>query len=143
MWSHYANEHTGICVGYKFLYLPNYVGKEEIQYRNTNLDEKEIFRNILDYWIVKSEDWEYEQEVRLLHYGEQTKIEYTFDINQALKNNIIALNIDSITLGLKFKENKIIKQIAKEIEKQQKTKINIFITKIEKQKLIFEEIDLL
>lgn len=143
MWSHYANEHTGICVGYKFLYLPNYVGKEEIQYRNTNLDEKEIFRNILDYWIVKSEDWEYEQEVRLLHYGEQTKIEYTFDINQALKNNIIALNIDSITLGLKFKENKIIKQIAKEIEKQQKTKINIFITKIEKQKLIFEEINLL
>ena len=29
MWSHYAQEHTGICIGYKISYLPNCVGKDE------------------------------------------------------------------------------------------------------------------
>jgi hypothetical protein len=142
MWSHYTNEHTGICVGYKFLYLPSYVGKEEVIYKNTNLDEKNIFQNIIDYWTVKSEDWEYEQEVRLLHYGDQEKIQYTFDVEQAFKNKIIALQIDSIILGLKFKEDKILKQIIKDIEKKQKTKIRTFKTKIIGQKLVIEKIDL-
>lgn len=142
MWSHYTNEHTGICVGYKFLYLPNYVGKEEVTYKNTNLDEKDIFQNIIDYWTVKSEDWEYEQEVRLLHYGDQEKIQYTFDVEQAFKNKIIALQIDSIILGLKFREDKIIKQIIKDIEKKQKLKIRTFKTKIIGQTLVVEKIDL-
>lgn len=141
MWSHYANEHTGICVGYKFLYIPSYVGKDEVKYKNTNLDEKSIFQNIIDYWTVKSEDWEYEQEVRLLHYGDKEKIQYTFDINQAFKNNIIALKIYSITLGVKVKEEKIIKQVIREIEKNQKSKIKIFQAKIEEQKLVIEEIN--
>ncbi|MCT7553560.1 DUF2971 domain-containing protein [Aliarcobacter butzleri] len=145
MWSHYSNEHSGICIGYKFLYLPNYVAKAEIQYRNTNLDEKEIFQNILDYWIVKSEDWEYEREVRLLHYGNKEKINYTFDIKQSFEENIIGLKIISITLGLNFKEDNynIIKQIVKDIEDKQKTKISIIKARIEKQKLILEEIDIL
>lgn len=142
MWSHYTNEHTGICVGYKFLYLPSYVGKDKVEYKNTNLEEKSIFQNIIDYWTVKSEDWEYEQEVRLLHYGDKEKIQYTFDVKKALRDNIIALKIYSITLGLKFGEYKIIKQIIKDIEKKQKSKIEIFKTKIEKQKLVVEKIDL-
>jgi len=142
MWSHYAKEHTGICVGYKFLYLPSYVGKDEVKYKNINLDEKEIFESIIDYWTVKSEDWEYEQEVRLLHHGDKEKIQYTFDINQALKENIIALRIDSITLGMKFNEEKIIKQTIAEIEKKQKKEIKIFKTRSVEQKLVVEEINL-
>ncbi len=142
MWSHYTNEHTGICVGYKFLYLPNYVGKEEVIYKNTNLDEKDIFQNIIDYWTVKSEDWEYEQEIRLLHYGKEEKIPYTFDVEQAFKNKIIALQIDSIILGLKFREDKIIKQIIKDIEKKQKLKIATFKTKIIDQTLVVEKINI-
>jgi hypothetical protein len=140
MWSHYTNEHTGICIGYKFLYLPSYVGKSEVGYKNTNLEEKNIFQNILDYWIVKSEDWEYEQEVRLLNYANNSKIQYTFDINEAFEKNIIALIIDSITVGVKFKEEKILKQQVKEIEKNQKSKIKIFQAKIEGQKLIIKKI---
>ena len=136
MWSHYTQEHTGICVGYKFLYLPYYVGKDEVKYKNTNLDEKEIFDNIIEYWTVKSEDWEYEKEVRLLHYGEQQKIPYTFDINEAIEKNIIALEIESITFGLKFQNEAILKPIILEIEKNQKRKINLFKAKILKQKLI-------
>jgi hypothetical protein len=142
MWSHYTNEHTGLCVGYKFLYLPSYVGKDEVKYKNTNLDEKDIFQSILDYWIVKSEDWEYEQEVRLLHYGDKEKIQYTFDINKAFKDNIIALRIDSITFGLKFQEDEIVKQIIKEIENKQNLKIKIFKTKSIEQNLVVEKVNL-
>lgn len=141
MWSHYTQEHTGICVGYKFLYLPNYIGKDEVKYKNTNLDEKEIFDNIIEYWTVKSEDWEYEKEVRLLHYGEKQKIFYTFDINEALEKNIIALQIESITFGLKFQNEAILKPIILEIEKKQNRTINLFKAKISEQKLIIEKID--
>ncbi|OCL86553.1 DUF2971 domain-containing protein [Arcobacter porcinus] len=140
MWSHYAKEHTGICIGYKFLYLPNYIGKEKVLYKNTNIPEKDIFKSIIDYWTIKSEDWEYEQEVRLLHYGEKEKINYTFDKNEAFDKNIIGLQINSISFGLKFKEFNIIKPIIKEIERKQKTKIDIFQAKTIEQKLILEKI---
>ncbi len=139
MWAHYTNEHTGICVGYKFLYLPNYVGKSEVKYKNTNLNEKEIFNNILEYWIVKSEDWEYEKEVRLLHYGEKQKIHYTFDVDEAINKKIIALKIESITLGLKFKNKDILKPIILEIERKQDKKIQIFEANMIEQKLIIEK----
>jgi len=142
MWSHYTQEHTGICVGYKFLYLPDYVGKGEVKYKNTNLNEKEIFDNLIEYWTVKSEDWEYEKEVRLLHYGEKQKIFYTFDINEALEQNIIALQIESITLGLKFQNEAILKPIILEIEKKQNRKINLFQAKTSEQKLMIEEINI-
>lgn len=141
MWSHYTQEHTGICIGYKFLYLPNYVGKDEVKYKNINLDEKNIFDNLIEYWTVKSEDWEYEKEIRLLHYGEKQKISYTFDINEAIEQNIIALQIESVTFGLKFQNEAILKQIISEIEKKQERKIEIFKTKISEQKLIIEKIN--
>jgi hypothetical protein len=141
MWSHYTQEHRGICVGYKFLYLPNYVGKSEVKYQNTNLTERDIFNGILDYWIVKSEDWEYEQEVRLLHYGDKQKIHYTFDVNEAIEKNIIALQIESIAFGLKFQHEASIKPIILEIEKKQKRKINLFKVNQSKQKLVLEEVN--
>ncbi|WP_066165009.1 DUF2971 domain-containing protein [Aliarcobacter cryaerophilus] len=140
MWSHYAREHTGICIGYRFSYLPNYVGKAKVLYKNTNISEKDIFKSIMDYWTIKSEDWEYEQELRLLHYGEKEKINYTFDKNEAFQKNIIGLQIISISFGLKFKEFNIIKPIIKELEKKQKNKIDIFQAKTYEQKLILEKI---
>ena len=141
MWSHYTQEYRGICVGYKFLYLPNYVGKSKVKYQNTNLSEKDIFNCILDYWTVKSEDWEYEQEVRLLHYGDEQKIHYTFDVSEAIEKNIIALQIESITFGLKFQHEASIKPIILEIEKKQKSKINLFKANQSKQKLVLEEVN--
>jgi hypothetical protein len=139
MWSHYTNEHTGICIGYKFIYFPSYVAKEKVKYKNTKL---EVFQSLIDHWTVKSDDWEYEQEIRLLHYGEKSKIKYTFEVQQAIEENIIALNIESITLGIKFEENKIIKQTIKDIEDKQKRKIKVFKSKIEEQKLIIENVEL-
>jgi hypothetical protein len=142
MWSHYTEDHTGICIGYKFLYLPNYVGKKEAKYENTILDEKSIFKNIIDYWTVKSEDWMYEEEVRLLHYGNTQKISYTFNINEATEKDIIALKIKSIYLGLKFQEKAIIKPIISEIEKQQGEKIVTYEMQADGLNLIAKEVKL-
>ena len=114
--------------------------KMKVEYKNTNLKEKDIFQNILDYWTVKSEDWEYEKEVRLLHYGKQSKIKYTFDVEKAIAENTIALQIESITLGMKFTEENTIKHIIKDIEEKQKRKIKIYKAKPEKQRLIIEKI---
>ena len=118
----------------------NIHGKEKVLYKDTNIPEKDIFKSIMDYWRIKSEDWEYEQEVRLLHYGEKEKINYTFDKNEAFQKNIIGLQIVSISFGLRFKEFNIIKPIIKEIERKQKTKIDIFQAKTIEQNLILEKI---
>lgn len=126
MWSHYAQEHTGICIGYEFLYLPSYIGKEEIEYKNITLPEKDIFSYNLAYWTTKSDVWKYEKEIRLLHYGEEEKINYTFVENQAIQEKIIGLKIKSVTIGLKFKEFNILKPILQDIEKLQKSKIQTF-----------------
>jgi len=81
----------------------------------------------------------YEKEVRLLHYGKKQKFFYTFDINEAIEKNIIALQIESITFGLKFHNEAVLKPIILEIEKNQKRKINLFKAKISEQKLIIEK----
>lgn len=140
MWSHYTQDHRGICVGYRFLYLPSYVGKDEVKYKNTILDEKDIFESIIDYWTVKSEDWMYEKEVRLLHYGDKQKISYTFDINEAIQKNIIALKVESITFGLKFENETIIKPIIEKIEREQSSVINLYRAEIENQNLVIKKL---
>lgn len=140
MWSHYTQEHTGICVGYNFLYLPNYVGKDKVKYKNTNLDEKALFDNLIEYWTLKSEDWQYEKEVRLLHYGDKQKIPYTFDVSEAIDKNIIALQIESITFGLNFQNEAILKPIISEIKTKQKREVKLFEANRSNQKLIIEEV---
>jgi hypothetical protein len=140
MWSHYTQDHRGICVGYRFLYLPSYVGKDEVKYKNTILDEKDIFESIIDYWTVKSEDWMYEKEVRLLHYGDKQKISYTFDINEAIQKNIIALKVESITFGLKFENETIIKPIIEKIEREQSSVITLYRAEIENQNLVINKL---
>lgn len=142
MWSHYAQSHEGICVGYKFFYFPKNIGKIAVQYKNTNLSEKDLFSYIIDYWRVKSEDWAYEKEVRLLHYGENSKISYTFDKNEALEKNMLGLKIESIAFGLNFKETKIMKQIIQDIEKRQKSKVKVLQAEIIGQNLNFKKIAL-
>lgn len=117
------------------------IQKSEVKYQNTNLTERDIFNGILDYWTVKSEDWEYEQEVRLLHYGDKQKIHYTFDVSEAIEKNIIALQIESIAFGLKFQHEASIKPVILEIEKKQKRKINLFKANQSKQKLVLEEVN--
>jgi len=127
MWSHYADEHKGICIGYEFDYLPPYVGKGKIKYKETLLKENKTFNALDDYWLTKGDDWEYEEEVRLLHFGYKNKITYCFNKKQALKEGKISVKIKEIVLGLKFEKSneKILQLIVEEIEKRQNQKINI------------------
>ena len=71
MWSHYANNHSGVCLGFNispftdedfFLLLVNYMDK---------IVPKNYFRDkesVLFYWMItKSKIWEYEEEVRAVY----------------------------------------------------------------------------
>jgi hypothetical protein len=76
----------------------------------------------------------------LLHYGDKQKIPYTFDVSNAINENIIALKIESIIFGLKFENEAIIKPIISKIEKEQDLVINLYRAEIENQNLVIKEV---
>ena len=79
MWSHYANNHKGICVELNMAHVIKYLDGRygtivhnagvEVQYKNI-IEKPDYFKNrvadYLNYQIsTKGKDWEYEQEWRL------------------------------------------------------------------------------
>ncbi|MFD2543716.1 DUF2971 domain-containing protein [Lacinutrix gracilariae] len=70
MWSHYANKHNGICVGFDFPHLyPEKFILCPVKYLNEIklLDGETNTNRILLYWLTtKSERWIYEQEIRAI-----------------------------------------------------------------------------
>jgi len=79
MWSHYANDHTSVCIGYDYNceffhnkfscnYSDNVGAIREIEY--TNQRPKYILPSDLvndtSEWFKKSKDWAYEKEHRIL-----------------------------------------------------------------------------
>ena len=103
------------------------MGKGEINYKDSLLKENKTFEALNDYWLTKGKDWEYEKEVRLLHFGERTKINYCFDKQQALEERKISVKINKIVLGLRFsKDNEsILMPILKGIEERQNQKVKV------------------
>lgn len=72
MWSHYANNHTGLCIEYERL-KSNSLGllAYPVKYCKATpsllpSDITSYGNNFDDLWLTKSLDWEYEQEWRLL-----------------------------------------------------------------------------
>ncbi len=79
MWSHYANNHTGLCVGYDYnssffhnkysCSYSNNVGEiKKIEYTNDRpkyIIPTDLVNNTSD-WFKKSKDWKYEKEYRIL-----------------------------------------------------------------------------
>ncbi|ASU34261.1 DUF2971 domain-containing protein [Mucilaginibacter xinganensis] len=70
MWSHYADKHTGICIGFElefkcadYVFYPvNYIS--EI----APVDGMTFTTNVFYYWLTtKSFRWEYEQEIRAIN----------------------------------------------------------------------------
>ena len=115
MWSHYANNHSGICIGFKFgydikdffLYPVNYVNI----FPNTDyLINPETA--LLDWVLTKSEVWSYELEIRAVSFE---------------KNGIVTIVPDTISeiyFGSKVnatKKNEILKIIA-----ENKRSINVY-----------------
>lgn len=93
MWAHYADSHQGICIKYNFssFDLSSLIdGKSnkiaffnDIEYSNEKLTDtanqykkvNEISGN--DALFLKSEDWKYENELRLLYFDVNGKGDYT------------------------------------------------------------------
>jgi len=70
MWSHYANKHRGICIGFSFPH--QYTGKFilcPIKYlkKIEKLDGDSETAKVILYWLTtKSERWSYENEIRAI-----------------------------------------------------------------------------
>ncbi|MDM8491363.1 DUF2971 domain-containing protein [Acinetobacter baumannii] len=107
MWSHYAQQHEGIMVEYFFGgELPSGYGISKVSYADDEKrfkDKDEFIFN--QFLLTKNKDWSYENEVRLFTFL-NNKVEFdTYKYPNPDRTKINA-SIQSITLGLKFPEEK-------------------------------------
>lgn len=93
MWSHYANYHKGLCIGFEFpikykndfvLYAVNYLNTlEKVKFTEDTL-------RVIYYWITtKSPDWSYEKEIRAINIHHKDKCEFD---QENLKEIIVGYN---------------------------------------------------
>lgn len=116
MWAHYADSHKGICIKYRF---PNSMSKlggdgngivsyfKDVKYSSEEMSKysKKDSINLEDAFFLKGKDWEYENELRFLHYDLNNQDSYdTINIPNC---------IEAIYFGLKCsdKDKKTIKNI--------------------------------
>jgi hypothetical protein len=107
MWSHYAEEHTGLMVEYCFEgALPEGVGIEKVNYPHVaeRFIEKDKYL-FNQYMLTKNKDWAYEKEVRLFGYN-RDKVYYEARTYPKRTSNAAAY-IKSITVGYKFPDSTI------------------------------------
>jgi hypothetical protein len=118
MWSHYAENHTGLMVEYCFEgELPDGAGINKVNYSNTTKRYKEKERYLFNqYMLTKNKDWSYEKEVRLFAY-KRDKIYYQKTSYPNKNGNKTSVYIKSITVGYKFPEStiKLIQNIITEL----------------------------
>jgi tetratricopeptide (TPR) repeat protein len=121
MWSHYADSHKGICIGYQFTSLPSFIGWDFVNYIPESYDYNRAGKSkglISAGFYSKHENWKYEKEVRLVTFkNKKNKIKYAYPINPEEKDKKVECYIAEITLGYRFKEShlKIIRSIIKDI----------------------------
>lgn len=93
MWSHYADNHKGVCIGFEFPqtkeFLDNFVAKENIIPMKVSYVDNivkapcevngELFpESTLRHWFsTKSKVWEYEQEIRLLKIDGKASVSFS------------------------------------------------------------------
>ncbi|WP_400260900.1 DUF2971 domain-containing protein [Sphingobacterium sp. SG20118] len=93
MWSHYADKHRGICIGFGLdimckeyvLYPVNYIDKMQ------KIDGRVITGNAFYYWVTfKAERWSYEREVRAVSKTGKSIINFP---QAAVKEVIFGCNV--------------------------------------------------
>ncbi|WP_052767513.1 DUF2971 domain-containing protein [Brachyspira hyodysenteriae] len=124
MWSHYADKHKGICIEYDISQLQNNNNNfilKKIDYNSSMLlfdlkneillDNDKSVKSIIDLFTVKSKEWEYEDEYRILFYDEE---------NKNPNGTLINLPIKSICFGVQTsKEDKeLVYNIVKSINEK-------------------------
>lgn len=86
MWAYYADEHKGICIEYdfsnlgefeklKYLFLPViYAKPDEVnQYKNFEIKENSGYATVIRNALVKSKDWSFEKEWRMIKFFNKKK----------------------------------------------------------------------
>lgn len=115
MWAHYADEHKGLCIRYRFTsaQLPLHNDDETEMFRFGNIDYKDKFSvndndiSVRDALFAKSKVWKYEHETRLVYYStENVNIVKTVPVPGA---------IQAIYLGIRCSEEdeRVIKSLIK------------------------------
>ncbi|WIH90176.1 tetratricopeptide repeat protein [Brachyspira pilosicoli] len=118
MWSHYSDKHQGICIEYdisniskrkeiifkkikyhtKMNRYNSFTSNDDLTIRNFVLDEYTEINYIIESFTIKSKEWEYEDEYRILFYDEK---------NENPNGRSIDLPIKSICFGVQTsKEDK-------------------------------------
>lgn len=85
MWSHYADKHIGICIEYDIgkIYEKDNLIINKVNYNipiitNKSIVDNEILeidniKRLIELFSIKSEDWKYEKEYRILYYDKERK----------------------------------------------------------------------
>lgn len=79
MWAHYADEHSGISLGFKFPLFPDFFRVYPVNYYNTinPIEGTTILIRIIHYWLTsKSHHWAYEKEFRAIAKNNTEKIKF-------------------------------------------------------------------
>ncbi|PTY41441.1 DUF2971 domain-containing protein [Brachyspira hampsonii] len=136
MWSHYADKHQGICIEYdinkifneknnkilikkisynkKMISYDTFMNKEKKSINMVLIDNKTI-DNITDLFTIKSKEWEYEDEYRILFYDEK---------NKNPNGTLINLPIKSICFGVQTSDDdkELVYNIVNSINEKNKNK---------------------
>ena len=105
MWSHYANNHKGICIKYSvtsnFPLLANGVSSDHSRNRLDKVIYKKspvAKKNILSFgecFLIKDKVWDYENEIRLIHYDTKENGNYI-----TLPLAALGLKIEAVYFGM-------------------------------------------
>ncbi|MEI0558328.1 DUF2971 domain-containing protein [Brachyspira intermedia] len=152
MWSHYADKHQGICIEYDINKILNenndkilikkisynkimisydtFINQQKKSINSVLIDNKTI-DNITDLFTIKSKEWEYEDEYRILFYDEK---------NENSNGTLINLPIKSICFGVQTsKEDKeLVYNLVQYINKKNRNKNG---KKYKRIKLYYAELD--
>jgi hypothetical protein len=106
MWSHYADKHKGICIGFNLnvicsdyvLYPVNYI--KEVQ----RIDGMANTPYVFYYWVTfKAERWSYEREVRAVSKNGKLLISYP---KEAVKEIVFGCNVKPSEIASTVRELK-------------------------------------
>lgn len=122
MWSHYADKHKGVCIGFDFQTEKIYENFLLFKVRySTKIEPVSFFekKELINFkWIyTKSKDWEYEEEIRAITYGKVGL--QKFDIN---KVNEIYFGINSSSEDIQDINNIL---LTKKIKPRKISKLNM------------------
>ena len=157
MWAHYADSHKGICIKYSF---PNDLSVtlgdnadylsffQDVEYNNEKLGEysKRESIQLQDAFFLKVKDWEYENELRFLHFDlEDTNLHKSIDIRGCVEAIYFGLKCPKVERDtiMKIMKNKTLIKKGIDGKKTSEESVKFYQMKVDKDycgRLVAEEI---